>query len=218
MKKESQQNRSRWWIWSRDAAWGILICLSLLHQKIWCKSDMKIKYLWARGLRSIQERWHLLIKLLRMEYWRKVNFSRVEIWWSAGSKNGRPVIEHSTDLFTQHTDRFVVDDDDMDSNIVHRNRPVDKIQIILAQGKNDQVRKMLDQSSKDAIQDSNNYSLTWRMFMSSLLQASVIMGKNSGNFTFHQKYKKRFHFKTDLWHIWKVDSRTIRWDLWSESN
>ena len=30
----------------------------------------------------------LLIKLLRMECWRKVVFSRVEIWWSAGSKNG----------------------------------------------------------------------------------------------------------------------------------
>ena len=36
---------------------------------------------------------------------------------------------------------------------------------------------MLDQSSKDARQDSNKHSLTWGMFMSSTLQASVFMGK-----------------------------------------
>ena len=43
---------------------------------------------------------------------------------------------------------------------------------------NDRVRKMLDQSSKDAAQDSNKHSLIWRMFMSSTLEASVFMGKN----------------------------------------
>ena len=37
---------------------------------------------------------------------------------------------------------------------------------------------MLDQSSKDAIQDSNKHSLIWRMFMSLTLEASVFMGKN----------------------------------------
>ena len=50
VKKESQQNRSRWWIWSRDAATGILTCL--LHQKGWGKTDMKVNYLWARGMSS----------------------------------------------------------------------------------------------------------------------------------------------------------------------
>ena len=29
-------------------------------------------------------------------------------------------------------------------------------------------------------------------------------------FTFHQKYREQYHFETDVWHIWKVDSRTIR--------
>ena len=43
---------------------------------------------------------------------------------------------------------------------------------------NDRVRKMLDQSSKDATQDSNKHSSMWRMFMSSTLQASVFVGKN----------------------------------------
>ena len=30
--------------------------------------------------------------------------------------------------------------------------------------------------------------------------------------------RKGSHNETDVWHIWKVDSRTIRWDLWSENN
>ena len=34
VKKESQQSRNRWWIWSRNAAKRLLTCLPLLHQKI----------------------------------------------------------------------------------------------------------------------------------------------------------------------------------------
>ena len=56
VKKGSQQNRSRWWTWSRDAAKGLLTCLPLLHQKARGKPDMKVKYLWARGRSSSQER------------------------------------------------------------------------------------------------------------------------------------------------------------------
>ena len=41
----------------------------------------------------------------------------------------RPVSEQSAGLFTQHADRFVIDDDEMDSNTV-----TESVQIILAQG------------------------------------------------------------------------------------
>ena len=37
-------------------------------------------------------------------------------------------------------------------------------------------------------------------------------------FTFQQKYRKGSHNETDVWHIWKVDIRRIRWDPWSEDN
>ena len=43
---------------------------------------------------------------------------------------------------------------------------------------NDQVRKRQKQSSKDAIEDSEEHSVIWGMFMSSTLQASVFMAKN----------------------------------------
>ena len=63
VKKESQQNRSRWWIWSRDRACGIQTCLPLPHQNARWKPDMKVKYLWARGMSSNQERRDLWLAL-----------------------------------------------------------------------------------------------------------------------------------------------------------
>ena len=43
---------------------------------------------------------------------------------------------------------------------------------------NDRLRKILDHSSKDAMQDIDKHSLIWGLFMSSTLEASVFMGKN----------------------------------------
>ena len=88
----------------------------------------------------------------------------------------RLVNEQPPGLFTQHTDRFIVDDDGMDSNTVTESDLSFKSRSFLHRV-NDRVRKMLDQSSKDATQDSNERSLIWRMFMSSTLQASIFMGK-----------------------------------------
>ena len=72
----------------------------------------------------------------------------------------RPVSEQPAGLFTQHTDRFIVDDDDMDSNTVARIRPFLKSRSFLHRV-NNRVRNILDQSSKDAMQDSNKHSLIW---------------------------------------------------------
>ena len=92
-------------------------------------------------------------------------------------RTGRPVYEQPPGLFTQHTDRFVVDDDDMDSDTVAESDMSLKSRSFLYRV-NDRVRKMQDQSSKDAIQDSNKHSLIWGMFLSSTLEAYVFMGKN----------------------------------------
>ena len=88
----------------------------------------------------------------------------------------RPVNKQPLRLFTQHADRFIVDDDDMDSNTVVESDMSLKSRSFLHRV-NDRVRKMLDRSSKYATQDSNKHSLIWRMFMSSTLQASVFVGK-----------------------------------------
>ena len=49
-------------------------------------------------------------------------------------RTGRPVYEQPPGLFTQHTDRFIVDDDSMDSDTVAESDMSLKIQIILAHG------------------------------------------------------------------------------------
>ena len=43
---------------------------------------------------------------------------------------------------------------------------------------NDRLRKILDHSSKDAMQDIDKRSIIWGMFMFSTLEASVFMGNN----------------------------------------
>ena len=99
----------------------------------------------------------------------------------------RPVNEQSPGLFTEHTDRFIVDDDDMDSNTVAESDLSSGSRSFLHRV-NDRVRKMLDQSSKDATQDSNKHSVIWRIFMSSTLQSICFHGKGIlRNFTLHQK-------------------------------
>ena len=92
-------------------------------------------------------------------------------------RTGRPVSEQPAGLFTQHTDRIVIDDDDMDSNTATESNLLLKSRSLLHRV-NDRVRKTLDQSSKDAMQDIDKRSLIWGMFMSSTLEASVFMGKN----------------------------------------
>ena len=42
---------------------------------------------------------------------------------------------------------------------------------------NDRLRKILDHSSKDAMEEIDKRSLIWGMFVSSTLEASVFMGK-----------------------------------------
>ena len=49
VKKESQQNQSRWWIWCHDTAWGIRMCLPRLHRKARGKPNLRARTcFWAR--------------------------------------------------------------------------------------------------------------------------------------------------------------------------
>ena len=68
--------------------------------------------------------------------------------------------EQPAGSFTQHTDKFVTDDDDMDSNTALESDLSFKSRSFLHRV-NDRVRKILDQSSKDAMKDSNKHSLIW---------------------------------------------------------
>ena len=93
-------------------------------------------------------------------------------------RTGRPVYEQPPSLFAQDTNRFIVGDDDINSDTVAESDMSLKPRSFL-HGVNDRVRKIQDQSSKDATQDSHKHFLRWGMFFkSSTLGASVFMGKN----------------------------------------
>ena len=114
-------------------------------------------------------------------------------------RTGRPVNEQPPGLFIQHTDRFIVDDDDMDSNTVTESDLSLKSRSFLRRV-SDRVRKKLDQSSKDATQDSNKHSLIWRMFMTSTLEASIFRGKEySENVRSIKKSGNNLTLKQAVW-------------------
>ena len=70
------------------------------------------------------------------------------------------LLMHPPGFFTQHTDRFTVDDDEMDSD-TDAESDMSLLSRSFLHRVNDQVRKIQDQSSKDATQDSNKHSLTF---------------------------------------------------------
>ena len=92
-------------------------------------------------------------------------------------RTGRLVNEQLPGFFTEHTDKFFVDDDDMDSDTVAES-DMPLISRSFLHRVNDRVRKIQDQSSKDATQDSIKHSVIWGMFMSSTSQVSSFMEKN----------------------------------------
>ena len=90
---------------------------------------------------------------------------------------GRPVSEQPAGSFTQHTDKFVMDGTDMDSDTATESNLSLKSRSFLHRV-NDRVQEILDQSSKDAMQNIDKRSMIGRMFVSSALEASVFIGKN----------------------------------------
>ena len=98
--------------------------------------------------------------------------------WKSGemleARTGRPV---GGQQFTQDTDKFVIDDDDMDSDTAAESNLSLKSRSFLNRV-NDRLRKMLNRSPEDSMQDIDKRSRIWGMFVSSTLEASVFMGKN----------------------------------------
>ena len=122
-------------------------------------------------------------------------------------RTGRPVVCHQRG----RPWHFVIEDDEAESDLSLGSRS-------FLHRVNDQVRKRQKQYSMDVTEDSEPHSVILGMFMSSTLQASVFMGKNYSDNWHSIKNSKRSHNETDARNIWKIDTRTIRWDLWSENN
>ena len=114
------------------------------------------------------------------EKWSSQEWKSAEI---LDARTGRSVGGQPTGSFTQHTDKFVIDDDDMDSDTATEADLSLKSRSFLHMV-NDRVRKMLDQSSEDAMQDSNQHSLIWRLNIGSIC---IHWKEVLRIFTFHKK-------------------------------
>ena len=107
-----------------------------------------------------------------------------QVWKSDEMLEARTVRPVRGQSFTQHTDKFVIDDDDMDSDTVTESDISLRSRSFLHRV-NDRLRKILDQSSKDAMQDID--------------KRSIIHGKEKlRKFTFHQKTREQSHFEADV--------------------
>ena len=140
-----------------------------------------------------------------MEHWRQVVFSRVEIWWNVGSKNGetrRWQICHQWwyGLWRRH-----------------RIEPFSRITIILDQEEWSIAKdigpffKRCNARHRQTFYDLGNVYVFD-------IGSICIHGNELLRKSFHQKDRWRAHFKKMFDISEKVDSGTIRWVFWSVSN
>ena len=100
--------------------------------------------------------------------------------WSSQEWKSDELMEDRTRrlvVTAQHTDRFIVENDKMNSYTEAESEMSLESRSFLHRV-NDQVRKRQNQSSKDATEDRDKHSVILGIFMSSTLQASVFMVKN----------------------------------------
>ena len=104
----------------------------------------------------------------------------VDKFWSSQEWKSDELMEDRTGrhvVNAQHTDRFIVENDKMNSYIEAESELSLESRSFFHRV-NDQVRKRQNQSSQNAIKDGDKHSVIWGMFMSCTLQASVFMEKN----------------------------------------
>ena len=112
-----------------------------------------------------------------------------------GARTGRPV---GGQQFTQDTDKFVIDDDDVDSDTATESNLSLKSPSFLHRV-NDRLRKILDHSPKDA--NARHRQTFFNMVNVYVFDIGSIYfhGKELlRKFTFHQKYREQSHDETDV--------------------
>ena len=112
---------------------------------------------------------------------------------------GRLVCEQSFGLFAQHTDRFIGDDDDMDSDTVAES-DMSLLSRSFLHRVNDRVRKIQHQSSKMQHKTATNIFNMGNVYVFDITSICIHGKELLRQFTFHQKYRKRSHNETDVRH------------------
>ena len=172
VKKESQKNRNQWWIWSRDAP--------VVLPSVASESPGKTRHESLSPLSLRTEKHDRTGRPVVFAHSSSFSEWNVDKTWSSQEWKSDELMEDRTERHVanaQHTDRIIVDDDEMNSYTEAESELSLESRSFLHRV-NDQVRKRQNQSSKDATKDSDKHSVMWGKFMSSTLQASVFMRKN----------------------------------------
>ena len=206
-KKESQQNQSRWRIWSHDTAWGIQTCLPRLHQKRPGKTKSESQNVPLSSLNVQQTGTERPVMGAGSSDYSEWNID--EKWssqeWKSGdtfgARTGRPMDE-----------KFVIDID-MDSDTAAESDFSLKSRSFL-----NRVWMIDCERCWTVLQKIQCKTLTNVLWSGNVYVFDVgsicIHGKELfRQFTFHQKHRGRSDFKADVRHIWNVDSGTIGWDF-----
>ena len=131
-------------------------------------------------LSSRTEQHHTTGRLVEDAYSSSYSEWNVDKTWSSQEWKSDELMEGRTGrlvVVAQHTDSFIVENDNMNSYTEAESEMPFESRSFLHRV-NDQVRKGQNHSSKDAAKDSDKHSVKWWMFVSSTLQASVFMVKN----------------------------------------
>ena len=104
-------------------------------------------------------------------------------------RTGRPVV------CSQHTNQFIIENDETNSYT-----------------EAESAKTILKRCNKRQLQTFFNMENVYVFNIASI----CIHGEELlRQLAFHQKYR-RSHNETDVRHIWEMDIRTIRWDLWNK--
>ena len=194
MKNESQQRRSRWWIWSRDAPKGLLTCVPSTASESPEKTRQE-----SQSLLSQQTEQHLRTGR-PVVYSHSSSYSEwnVDETWSSQEwkpdelmedRTGQPVVN------AQHTDKFIVENDNMDSytgadsEISLESRSAKEAVPIF--------KRFYYKRQRQTLCDMGNVYVIY-------ITSICIHGENySDNLHSIKKYR-RSHNETDVRHIWEI--------------
>ena len=123
----------------------------------------------------------------------------------------RLVSEQPARMFTQHTDKFIVEDDDMDSD-TEAESELSLESLALGEWSSAEEAKPILKICNRRRQTFCDMVNVYVFYIASI----CIHGEELvRQLAFHQRYR-RSHNETDARHVWEIDNRTIRRDLWNE--
>ena len=111
------------------------------------------------------------------------------------ARTGRPV---NGQPFTQHTDKFVIDDDDMDSHTATESNLSQKVTVILAQGERSIAKDVGPVFKRCNARHRQAFFNLGNVYVFNIGSICIHVKEILRKFTFHQKHKEQSHFETGV--------------------